>query len=116
MNHTVHGHLVRGLDVDAATRCAHYSTKRDVVAIRFACCETFYPCFQCHDALTDHETERHQPDQFDEPAVLCGVCGTVLSIETYLDCEDACPDCSAPFNPNCRTHTSLYFDFEGSTA
>lgn len=115
MKRIVHDHTVRGLDVDAATRCGHYHTKRDVIAIRFACCETYYPCFQCHDTLVDHDTQRIPPERFDEPAVLCGVCGTELSVRQYLDCDDACPDCSAPFNPNCATHASLYFDLEGSS-
>jgi uncharacterized CHY-type Zn-finger protein len=36
----VHGHAVRGVDVDES-RCAHYGTERDVVAIRLPCCDTF---------------------------------------------------------------------------
>jgi uncharacterized CHY-type Zn-finger protein len=101
---------LRGLDVDAETRCHHWNSDVDVIAIKFACCETYYPCFECHEAVTDHEAERWPRERFDEPAVLCGVCGTELAIETYLDCEDTCPSCDASFNPGCRTHHHLYFE------
>jgi len=101
---------VHGVAVDAATRCAHYGTDRDVVAIRFACCERFYPCHACHDAVADHDAERWPRSSFDAPAILCGACGTVLSVETYLDAEHACPDCGHAFNPGCAAHADRYFD------
>jgi len=101
--------LVVGLNVDDQTRCAHYRTHRDVIAIRFACCETYYPCFECHAACVDHEAAQWPRHRFDEPTVLCGVCGTELSIETYLDCDHQCPDCGAAFNPGCRRHADRYF-------
>jgi len=104
--------LVRGIEVDDQTRCAHYHTDRDVIAIKFACCETYYPCFRCHDACVDHETEQWPPQAFDEPAVLCGVCETELSIQTYLDCDHECPNCGAAFNPGCRRHADRYFAVE----
>ena len=100
---------IRGIALDDQTRCAHYHTNRDVIAIRFACCETYYPCFRCHDACVDHETERWPREAFDEPAVLCGVCETELSIQAYLDCDHECPNCGAAFNPGCRRHVDRYF-------
>jgi len=105
-------HLVRGIAVDEQTRCAHYHTDRDVIAIKFACCEAYYPCFRCHDACADHETERWPREAFEEPAVLCGVCGTELSVAEYLDCEHACPNCAISFNPGCRRHADRYFAIE----
>ena len=33
--------LLRGVGLDAQTRCAHYATARDVVALRFACCPAY---------------------------------------------------------------------------
>lgn len=107
---TVAGVRVRGVDVDGETRCAHYDTPRDVVAIAFACCETFHPCHACHDAATTHAPARWSPDKFDERAVLCGACGVRLSIETYLAAESACPACGHDFNPGCRAHADRYFD------
>ena len=99
-----------GLDVDAETRCRHWDDDVDVIAVKFPCCGVYYPCFECHEAVTDHEARRWPRERFDEPAVLCGVCGTELSVEAYLDCEDTCPSCGAAFNPGCRTHHGLYFE------
>jgi uncharacterized CHY-type Zn-finger protein len=103
---------LRGVDVDAETRCAHYDTELDVVALRFPCCDSYYPCFRCHEAVTDHEPVRVPLEQFDEPAVLCGVCGSTLSVRAYLDCDDRCPECGASFNPGCRRHRDRYFAVE----
>ena len=106
---TPHKRLVIGLDVDARTRCAHYHTDRDVVAIKVACCGDYYPCFQCHETCADHPAEQWPRERFDEPAVLCGVCGVELTIQAYLDSDNACPDCEAAFNPGCRQHLGRYF-------
>jgi len=103
---------VCGVDVDTETRCAHYDTALDVVALRFPCCEAYYPCFRCHEAVTDHEPARVPRERFDEPAVRCGVCETTLSVRVYLDCEDSCPTCGASFNPGCRRHRDRYFAVE----
>jgi uncharacterized CHY-type Zn-finger protein len=100
---------LRGVAVDADTRCAHYDDAVDVVALRFLCCDSFYPCFRCHEAVTDHDPERVDGDSFDEPSVLCGVCEATLSVRAYLDCEDTCPACGAAFNPGCRRHRDRYF-------
>ncbi|WP_138004487.1 CHY zinc finger protein [Halalkalirubrum salinum] len=98
-----------GVDVDEQTRCAHYSTDRDVIAIRFPCCNAYYPCFRCHEAIAEHPTEQWPRDRFDEPAVLCGRCRSTLSVREYLDCEHECPNCGAAFNPGCLTHSPRYF-------
>lgn len=105
---------VSGVDVDAQTRCAHYHTDHDVIAIQFACCGDYYPCFQCHNACVDHEPKRWPPKRFDERAVLCGICGVELTIQDYLDCENQCPDCEASFNPGCRDHLDRYFAVESA--
>ncbi|PAU83158.1 hypothetical protein CK500_10140 [Halorubrum salipaludis] len=76
---------LRGVAVDPETRCAHWDSAVDVVALRFGCCETYYPCDACHDAATDHEAEPWPRDRFDEPAVLCGACGATLTAREYLD-------------------------------
>jgi uncharacterized CHY-type Zn-finger protein len=122
-----------GVAVDGETGCVHYRSDRDVVAMRFACCDRYYPCAQCHEAVADHAPERLPPDRFDEPAVLCGVCGTRLSVREYRtvltggeeggdgdgdDCEAGdgrsvadprCPDCGTGFNPGCLAHLDRYF-------
>ncbi len=101
---------VLGLDLDAETRCAHWRSPRDVVAIKMRCCGAYYACKDCHDALAGHPIEVWPKAEWDSPAVLCGVCGTELSIRQYLDCADACPACAAPFNPGCRLHRHFYFE------
>ncbi|MFT4889742.1 MAG: putative CHY-type Zn-finger protein [Halobacteriales archaeon] len=103
---------VSGVDLDGEARCGHYDTERDVVAIRFRCCDEFFACIRCHEALADHDPSVWPREAFDEDAILCGACGTTLSIETYLAADDACPACGAPFNPGCAAHHHHYFDVD----
>ncbi|WP_049901828.1 CHY zinc finger protein [Natrinema sp. J7-1] len=107
---SIGGHTVRGVDVGPETRCAHYDTDRDVVAFTFACCEDFFPCFRCHEAVTDHEAVPWPRARFDEPAVLCGACGTALTVPDYRAADDRCPACDTAFNPGWATHADLYFE------
>jgi uncharacterized CHY-type Zn-finger protein len=100
---------LRGVGVDAETRCLHYNSPVDVVAIRFPCCDTFFPCHACHDDCTDHDAERWPADRFDADAVLCGACEGTLTVAEYLDCEHDCPHCGASFNPGCAAHADRYF-------
>jgi uncharacterized CHY-type Zn-finger protein len=108
----VHGHTVVGVEVDPETRCAHYDAPEDVVALKLGCCERYVACFRCHEAVTDHGAEPWPASRFDEAAVLCGVCGTELSVETYVG-SDSCPDCGTRFNPNCAAHYDRYFEGGG---
>jgi len=101
---------LRGVAVDEGTRCRHWHDEVDVVALRFACCDTYYPCFECHAGTANHEPEQWPRDRFDEPAVLCGVCREELTADAYLDSDDQCPACGAAFNPGCREHRHLYFE------
>jgi uncharacterized CHY-type Zn-finger protein len=107
---------VEGVRIDAATRCAHYNSSLDIVAIKMKCCGTFYACKDCHDALADHAIEAWPRSEWDRRAVLCGACGTELTIRQYLSCEGQCPACMAPFNPGCRTHYRCYFETAGEAA
>ncbi|WP_231184768.1 CHY zinc finger protein [Haladaptatus sp. DYF46] len=106
----VHGTEVHGVEVDAETRCSHYDSECDVIAIRLPCCDEYYPCFRCHDAVADHARETWAENRRDAEAVLCGVCGTELTIAEYLECDSKCPECDAEFNPGCANHYELYFD------
>lgn len=101
---------VHGVEVDARGRCAHYGSSRDIVSIRFPCCDRWYACHACHEALEDHDAERWPADRFDERAVLCGECGSELAITEYLASPSRCPRCGAPFNPGCVDHHPLYFE------
>ena len=101
---------VLGQVVDAQTRCAHYKTVLDVIAIRFYCCGEYYPCHLCHAQVPgQHPAARWPVSEDDARAVLCGVCGHELGIAEYLGRPD-CPCCGARFNPGCKLHTDLYFD------
>jgi uncharacterized CHY-type Zn-finger protein len=104
---------IRGVDVDCETRCRHYDSDRDVIAIRFPCCGEYYACHACHAAVADHEAERWSAGAREERAVLCGICGSELPIAEYLDSDHTCPDCGAPFNPGCANHYGRYFAGEG---
>lgn len=100
---------VFGATVDEQTRCVHWRSELDIIAIQFACCRHFYPCVECHDADVDHECEAWPRSARHEPAVLCGVCRRRLSIDSYLAAGDTCPQCGAGFNPGCRLHHDRYF-------
>lgn len=100
---------VLGATVDDQTRCVHYRSDLDVVAMQFHCCREFYPCFRCHAEATDHPPSAWPREHFDTHAVICGVCRETMAISTYLDAE-SCPACDAAFNPGCALHSSIYFD------
>jgi len=110
MEREIHGNRVHGVEVGPETRCAHYATERDVVALRFACCEAYFPCFRCHETAVNHEAERLPVDS-SVSAVLCGVCGAELTPREFVNGEHRCPECDAAFNPGCADHYDLYFDF-----
>lgn len=101
--------MVRGIGVDEETRCAHYHLPVDVVAIKMKCCDTYFACKDCHDALADHPIEPWPSEERARRAVLCGVCGSQLTIEQYLECSSRCPACNAAFNPGCSEHHHYYF-------
>lgn len=73
------------------------------------CCGIYYACKDCHDALAGHAAQAWPCAEFDATAILCGACGSEMSVQAYLDCTDACPSCGAGFNPGCRTHRHFYF-------
>ena len=101
---------VRGVALDPQTRCAHYHSPLDVIAIKMRCCGDYYACRACHDALADHAVTVWPREAWDQPAVLCGACGEQMSVHRYLACDSACPACGALFNPGCRNHHHLYFE------
>jgi uncharacterized CHY-type Zn-finger protein len=103
---------VHGVELDGETRCAHWHSPRDVIAIKMKCCGEYYGCKDCHDALAGHATKVWPRAEWNDKAVLCGVCGSELSIRAYLDCNNICPTCSAAFNPGCRNHYHFYFETE----
>lgn len=110
MHKTIHGETIFGIGVDAQTRCAHYRTALDVIAIKFKCCEKWFPCYECHAAIEPHEPQVWAKKEFAERAVLCGVCGHQLTVAEYLAADSVCPQCRSRFNPGCAKHYQLYFE------
>jgi uncharacterized CHY-type Zn-finger protein len=106
----IHGLEVRGALLDGQTRCTHYASALDIIAIKFPCCDTYYPCYECHKEDADHPPQVWPRNRFHERAVLCGACGHELTVEEYLNCAYQCPKCLARFNPGCGNHYHLYFD------
>lgn len=100
---------VQGIALDPQTRCAHWHSPLDVIAIKTACCDTYYACKDCHVALADHPLATWPRAQWSTPAVLCGVCRHELTIDAYLACDYTCPSCAAAFNPGCVNHHHFYF-------
>ena len=110
MMRLVHGEQVHGVDVDPETRCAHWHSPLDIVAIRFKCCGRWHPCFECHEETAGHEATVWPAAEFGERAILCGSCGRRLSVHEYLACDSRCPACGSGFNPGCSKHRHLYFE------
>ncbi|OUD98232.1 CHY zinc finger [Clavibacter michiganensis subsp. michiganensis] len=100
--------VVLGPAIDAETRCVHYGSPLDVVALRAPCCDAWYPCHLCHAAVADHPLQVIPRSEHRLPAALCGVCRTTMSVPEYRAAE-SCPSCGAAFNPGCTTHAHLYF-------
>jgi len=105
---------VRGVNLDSQTRCKHYHGPTDIVAIKMKCCDVYYACKDCHTALADHLIEVWSESEWDQVAVLCGACGTELSIHQYMESEFRCPVCRERFNPGCRNHYHFYFEVPSS--
>ena len=101
--------ILKGKLVDDQTRCEHYYSEQDIIAIKFKCCNTYYPCFECHQETTNHPTQIWNKEEFETLAILCGNCKTEISINSYLKSEYHCPNCKAAFNSNCSKHYHLYF-------
>lgn len=99
---------VRGIAVDAQTRCVHYDSPADIVAIKMKCCRAYFACKDCHAALAGHALEPWSRGEETQRAVICGACGSELTIAQYLKSSDRCPACGATFNAGCRKHHGYY--------
>ncbi|MEP6755733.1 MAG: CHY zinc finger protein [Chthonomonadales bacterium] len=107
---TVGNHEVFGVRLDAQTRCEHYHSELDVIAIRHYCCKEYYACIKCHEELARHANQVWPALSKDEKVVLCGVCGVEMTMSDYIVCNSNCPSCGALFNPGCRNHWPVYFE------
>lgn len=105
-------HKVHGVEIDTETRCVHYHSSLDIIAIKMACCGDYYACKDCHEALADHLIQVWPRSYWNVHAILCGACGHELTIQEYMDSGNVCPNCGAEFNPGCRNHYHFYFAAE----
>jgi len=101
---------VHGKPIDDITRCIHYHSPVDIIAIKFKCCDRYYPCYECHKETAGHEAQVWNKAEWNVKAIFCGICKTELTIQEYLRSENFCPTCKSPFNPNCSKHYHLYFE------
>lgn len=99
---------IYGLLVDDESRCIHYHSEKDVIALQCYACKHYYACYQCHNALEDHVFSPYPLALTQDRPILCGVCKRLLTYATYKDVT-ACPSCQSPFNPGCKQHHSYYF-------
>ena len=47
--------IVKGKLTDTHTRCVHYHSPLDVIAIKFKCCNQYFACYYCHQEEAGHE-------------------------------------------------------------
>ena len=111
MNNSI-DNKVFGIDIDEHTRCSHYHSELDIIAIKFKCCNAYYACIHCHEAKSGHDVLVWNKDEFSTKAILCGHCKTELTISEYLSANNTCPFCKAGFNPKCSNHHHFYFEKE----
>ena len=103
---------VKGEIVNEHTRCTHYHSIRDVIAIRMKCCNEYYACIDCHTEAARHSASIWPVTEFDTKAVLCEKCYNEMTIIEYLQSDHQCPFCKANFNPGCSNHYKYYFAVE----
>ncbi|RLV91211.1 Helper of Tim protein 13 [Spathaspora sp. JA1] len=106
---------LQGQLTDKHTRCIHYHSKLDIIALKFKCCQIYYPCFKCHQELTNHKVSRYNSnDLATVKVILCGECFHELSFDEYKNNNMKCVYCHNNFNPGCSLHLDLYFDIANS--
>lgn len=102
---------IKGKTVDEQGRCTHWHSEQDIIAIKFACCDHYYACYDCHLEAAEHPAIRWPTSSFEqEKAILCGVCKHEMTIKEYQTLSSQCPHCQSAFNPRCRLHWPLYFE------
>ncbi|MGT2846240.1 CHY zinc finger protein [Streptococcus massiliensis] len=99
---------VYGVNLDKETRCQHYHTDLDIVALKCFTCQKYYACYQCHDFLNEHSFTAYPKSLTSDKVVLCGVCQSELTLAQY-ESATHCPFCGRAFNPRCQLHKDIYF-------
>ena len=72
------------IETHRESRCKHYHSKLDVLALESSCCNKFYSCVKCHDEMENHAMIPWDSDtSLNRHALLCGVCEKTFSIRTW---------------------------------
>ena len=100
---------INGLLVDDQSRCQHYHSTLDIVALKCFECQKYYACYQCHDSLEEHSFRAYPCQLKQDKVLICGVCRHEMTIEEYQEAV-ACPNCHSVFNPACSKHYDIYFE------
>ena len=82
---------IYGLLVDNESRCQHYHTELDIVALKCFDCLKYYACYQCHDSLEEHSFRAYPCHLKQDKVLICGV---------YQHA----------FNLACSKHYDIYFE------
>jgi len=98
----------QGFLVDKQTRCIHYHSKLDIIALQCYDCKKYYACYRCHDSLENHPFEPYPLSLIQGKPILCGVCLKLLTYKQYKE-SLSCPFCFSRFNPGCQNHKERYF-------
>lgn len=101
---------VFGSIYDNETRCTHWHTDKDIIALKFACCGKYWPCYQCHNSCMEGPLRKYAVVESAVKVVLCGSCAEEMTFQEYIDCDYACKKCHGEFNPGCKLHYGIYFD------
>lgn len=94
--------------LDQASRCRHYHTVLDIVALKCFACRNYYACYKCHDSLEAHPYQAYPDNRVADKVVICGVCKEEMTIAEYRSSK-TCPNCQSAFNPACGKHDAIYF-------
>ena len=98
----------QGFLVDKQTRCIHYHSELDIIALQCYDCKKYYACYRCHDSLENHPFEPYPLSLIQDKPILCGVCLKLLTYKQYKE-SLSCPFCFSRFNPGCQNHKERYF-------
>ena len=98
----------QGLLVDDESRCVHYHSDKDIVALQCYDCKKYYACYRCHNTLETHTFCPYPLNLKEDRLILCGSCGNTLTYVEYTE-KGTSPFCNAAFNPACQNHYPIYF-------
>lgn len=121
--------IIKGQLVDDETRCTHWHSKLDILGLKFACCDNnYWTCYECHQELAGHPIERIKIAKHSTlKVVICGVCKSQLTWDEYQRYANennskayddsvcsklSCIHCDSLFNPGCKLHYDIYFQFD----